>query len=352
MWTDTTLFPQLAPLVAWFAVVLALSATGAVVIERVSFGVRQARQRRFEEEYTPIVRRALEGDAGAERALAASPRQHRLDIATLLIVPLIEDRDPARIARTRAIVAAMSLLSEADRFLISERWWRRALALRALGLLQSRDHTARIVAALDDVNVDVRAAALDALADLRDPASLPAIIVRLLDTTLHRGRRLAALAAFGADAEPALLELAEIDPAHRVHYGRALAICGTAASRPVLHGWTRDPRPPVRAAAFAALARIGLDERSAGLAIAALDDEDAGVRAAAAQSLHEWTGPGDAAAHLARHLDDAWNVAVPAARSLQSMAPAGWEALRACAQRSDLSGLLARQMLWEARAAC
>jgi GT2 family glycosyltransferase len=33
------------------------------------------------------------------------------------------------------------------------------------------------------------------------------------------------------------------------------------------------------------------------------------------------------------------------------MAPAGWEALRACAQRSDLSGLLARQMLWEARAA-
>jgi len=352
MWTDVTLFPQLAPLVAWFAVVLALSATGAVVIERVSFGVRQARQRRFEAEYAPIVRRAVEGDAVAERALTASPRQHRIGIATLLIVPLIEDRDPVRIARTRAVVAAMSVLSIADRFLDSRRWWRRALALRALGLLQSRDHTARIVAALDDPNADVRAAALDALADLRDPASLPAIIVRMQDTSLHRGRRWAALTAFGADAEPALIELAEVDPAHLVHYARALAICGTAASRPVLCRWAADPRPPVRAAAFRALARVGLDEHSARLAIDALDDGDSAVRAAAAESLHGWTGPGEAAVRLARHLNDAWSVAVPAARALQSIAPAGWEALRGCAQRSDLSGLLARQMLWEARAAC
>jgi hypothetical protein len=34
------------------------------------------------------------------------------------------------------------------------------------------------------------------------------------------------------------------------------------------------------------------------------------------------------------------------------MVPAGLEALRGCAPRTDLAGLLARQMLWEAHPAC
>jgi len=39
---------------------------------------------------------------------------------------------------------------------------------------------------------------------------------------------------------------------------------------------------------------------------------------------------------------------VPAARSLRSMGESGMIALQASAGRTDLAGVLARQMLWEA----
>ena len=226
-------------------------------------------------------------------------------------------------------------------------WWRRALALRALGLIQARDHTAQLIAALDDAHPDVRAAALDALMDLHDPATVPAIVVRLHDTSLHRGRRGAALKAFGSRCEPFLLELSEVDPAHRLNYTHALAICGTPRSRPVLCRWTRDPRVEVRAAAFEALAYVGLDEDAARVAVEGLESADPPVRAMAAYALRGWQGPGDAAARLARHLDDTWAVAVRAARTLQSMGHAGFVELQARASRPDLAGLLARQMLWQ-----
>src|SRR5437899_4362654 len=176
----------------------------------------------------------------------------------MLIEPLIEDRDPGRIVRTRAIVRAMQLIPLADSHLRSWWWWRRAIALRALGLVQVRDRTGRIIAALDDRSPDVRAAALDALADMHDPASLLAIVVRMHDASLPRGRGAAALAAFGSDCEPFLLELSQVDAAHRVNYAQALAMCGTARARPALSLWTQDPRPDVRAAAPGNVGHVGL----------------------------------------------------------------------------------------------
>ena len=146
-------------------------------------------------------------------------------------------------------------------------------------MLQLRDHTAAVVAALDDPHPDVRAAALDALTYLHDVASLPAVVVRLHDASLHPARRLAALAAFGPECEDFLLELSQVDAAHLVNYAQALAICGTRRSRPVLARWTHDARPEVRAAAFEALAHVGVDAEAASLAIEALEsDDDAGPR--------------------------------------------------------------------------
>ena len=87
----------------------------------------------------------------------------------------------------------MSLFPIADRYLRSRLWWRRARALRALGLIQATDHTPQLVAALDDPHPDVRAAALDGLTDMHDLTALKAIVVRVHDTSLHRGRRGAAL---------------------------------------------------------------------------------------------------------------------------------------------------------------
>jgi HEAT repeat protein len=203
------------------------------------------------------------------------------------------------------------------------------------------------VAALDDVNSDVRAAALDALTDLRDPATLPAIVVRLHDTSLHRGRRIAALTAFGSQCESFLLDLSAIDDEHLVNYARALGVCGTAESRGTLTRWTEDPRADVRTAALEALARIGLDGNAARHAVDALDSADVPVRAMAAHALRGWPAAGTVAPRLARHLDDAWPVAVHAARSLQSMGEAGRLELQARAGGSDLAGRLARQMMWQ-----
>jgi len=340
-------YAHLAPVLAWAAVATAVTMAAAVVIERAEFGIRQALDRRLLQRYRPLVQRALGGDETARGELVDSPARHRLALARLLIEPLIDDRDPERIARTRAIADALGVFRLADGYLRSWFWWRRALALRALGLAQAPAHTAALVAALDDSHPDVRAAALDGLSDLRDLAALKAVVVRLHDTSLHRGRRGAALKAFGSDCEPFLLEWSEVDADNRLNYIYALAICGTARSRPVLCRWTRDTRVAVRATAFEALAYVGLDDESARVAIEGLESDDPAVRAMAAYALRGWQGPGNAAARVARHLDDTWAVAVRAARTLQSMGPSGAAELQARASRPDIAGLLARQMLWQ-----
>jgi HEAT repeat protein len=334
-------------LLPWGSVGFAVAMFAAVVAERTAVGVSQLRRAHLERRYMPLLGRALAGDATATSELADSPARHRFTIGYLLIGPLIDDRDPSRIAASRRVARAMFVVSLAEGYLRSRRWWRRALGLRALGLIQDRDHTAAIVGALDDRHPGVRAAALDALTDLRDPAAMPAIIVRLLDTSLHRGRKAAALNAFGEKAETFVLSLAAIHPEQRVNYAWALGICGTARARPALREWTLDDRVEVQAAALSALASVGLDQESALAALAALEGEDTGVRASAARAFRGWTGAVDASEPLARHLEDAWTVAVPAARSLQSMGSLGLARLTDRAGRPGLAGLLARQMIWE-----
>src|SRR5687768_138768 len=157
---------RLAPLMVWFAAAFAAVTIAAVLLERAALRWQQARSRHVAQRYGPLVQRALDGDDMARRQLSESPARHRLAIAWLLIAPLVEDRDPRRIARTRAIARAMCVLPLADRYLRSRLWWRRALALRALGLIQARERTSHLIAALDDAHADVRAAALDGLTDM------------------------------------------------------------------------------------------------------------------------------------------------------------------------------------------
>ena len=181
--------------------------TAIVVVERAVSALVRARRDYIVHRYQPFVRGALAGDDAAVGRLVAAPARHHLGIARLLVEPLIDDRDPALIARTRAIVIALSIVPIADRVLRSWLWWRRAVALRALGVLQLRDHTAAVIAALDDPHPDVRAAALDALTACTTSRRFAAVVVRLHDASLHPARRLAALAAFGPECEEFLLEL-------------------------------------------------------------------------------------------------------------------------------------------------
>src|SRR5881628_1957030 len=108
---------------------LALTMVVIVAIERAVSALLRARRRYVEERYGPLVRRVLSGDEAALAEIVAGPRRHRLTIAKLVMDPLIFDRDPVRIARTRAIVSALSIIPLADRYLRSWLWWRRAIAL-------------------------------------------------------------------------------------------------------------------------------------------------------------------------------------------------------------------------------
>lgn len=335
----------------WSGVTLALLTALGVVVDRLFYAAYAAHRRRVERRYEPLVAPALAGDAGARLAFSGVPARHRVIVAGLLLRPLVEDRTPARIAATRDVMRTMAILPLADAYLSSRVWWRRALALHVLGALQVTERAAEVVAALDDVNEDVRGAALDALGDLHDRRSLPAIVVRMHDPSLHRARRAAALAAFGSDAEAFVLDLSQVDEAHRLTYAKVLTVCGTAASRPTLRQWATDSRPEVRAAAFEALAHVGLDSESAALALRALAADQEPVRAMAVAALTGWGKTDESVSRVvAQHLDDSWPVALRAARALQAMPGAGASALAERARHPGLPGLLAKQMLWELRA--
>ena len=348
----------LLPLTEWPALVNRLLAIGtgfatvmavAVVVERLAFARLRHRQRQLETRYLHVIRRALAGDPAAVTELARCPRRRRLELAAILIEPLIDDRDPVRIARTRAVIDAMAIVPIADAYLRSRWGWRRAMALRVLGMSKITERTPQLIAALDDANADVRAAALDALRDLGSREALNAIIVHLNDPSLHSGRRAAALMAFGSECEPLVLELGRLHPPERARYARALTWCGSSRSRATLLEWTHDPRPEVQAASLEALARVGLDEVAARRALECLEHDDARVRGMAAQALRGWGGCAHTAAQLARHLDDVWSVAVRSAYTLRSMRPDGLDALRGRAVQDGIAGTLARQMLWEER---
>jgi HEAT repeat protein len=347
----TSLVPLLEHLAMVLVAVSVDVAAGMLLLvlgARLVLSTRDAWNRWVERRYGPVLARALEGDEAALTRLERMPRRYRLTLARTLVLPLIADRDPRRVAAVRRAVRAMALGPYCRGLLGSPFWWRRALALRAVGLLQLQDYLGRVVSALDDPEAEVRNTALDALADLGNPAALVAIVVRLHDSSLLAGRRQAALSAFGAQCEDFLLDLAFADPGRRLDYARALALCGTARSRPVLCDWLADARPDVRAAALEALAHIGLDDAAARLAVASLDSSQPVERVMAAGALQGVAAPG-VAESLARLLDDdAWEVAVRAARSLQSLGEAGRPFLDARARSPDLPGVLARQMLWEA----
>src|SRR3954454_4105892 len=90
-----------ARLLLWLSIRLVVTMTAIVVAERVVSAVIGARRRHLQDRYRPFVDLALAGDDGAVRRLADAPPRHRLAIARLLVEPLIDDRDPARIVRTR-----------------------------------------------------------------------------------------------------------------------------------------------------------------------------------------------------------------------------------------------------------
>jgi HEAT repeat protein len=308
----------------------------------------EARVRSLNSRYSPIIDAAIgEDSAAAMEAAARIPRRHRPLLAALVLAPLHAVRGQ-HTARAAVLANRLGLVDGWRRDLGSRRWWHRSEAALALGLLRDQAAVPALLGLLDDDHDQVRAAAIDAVGQIGDPAAIAPLLKRLNDPTRYERTRLVqSLRAFGSAATTALLEHGASLPADRALVATILAFVGGAAARDPLLQWAAGGDAATRAAAWRALAAIGLDERAFYHALKGLGDEDAAVRAAAATALAR-SGRADAASHLARHLDDEWAVAAQSARALAALGAGGRAELSARAAKGPgLGHDLAQQMLWE-----
>lgn len=242
--------------------------------------------------------RRLRDAAARERRIA--PLVHQLiDSGTL--GEQLDGRDQVALAR---VLSRMSRLVKGDarahigRYFVgsaayaqqmdalhSRRPWRRAAAAFALGDMAADAAEPALIAALDDVDRDVRAAAARSLGRLGAVDAVVPLVRRLADGSLPRIVVGSALVAFGGEAAPSLRQLVgHPDGDVRATAVELLGLVGTAADAGVLEQALADAVPGVRAQAAIAVGRIG--GRSAALAAAAaLHDESPLVRVAAARAV-------------------------------------------------------------------
>jgi HEAT repeat protein len=131
-------------------------------------------------------------------------------------------------------------------------------AIRALGKWGVTNAVPLLVPLLRDVKERRRVSAANALRDIGDPSALLPLVAALGDPVFTvRNTALRAVIAFGAAAEPALLDaLPSAGPPARRQIIRALGEVGGVDAAERLRGCLDDPDEEVRADAKLALARI------------------------------------------------------------------------------------------------
>jgi HEAT repeat protein len=306
-----------------------------------------SRRRRLARHYRPAVSDAIfSGDADAVRVLSLAPRRHQGVIGGLLLGQ-IRELTGESVTRARTVAHATRLDAFWREALDDRRWWCRAEASRALGLIADPESFALLIRRLEDAHEEVRAAAAGALGRLGDARAVAPLIDRLSEQSRHqRVRIVEALRGLGQSAGRELLAFVRAQPGHLPLVGDILAVTAGTAAAADLMTWSNADDPHVRAAAIGALGTIGLDDRGFYYALRALDDDEATVRAMAARALGR-SGREDAVAYLETKLDDDWSVAAHSARALAQLASAGRAALLRHAHDAGQPGDLARQTLWE-----
>ena len=263
-----------------------------------------------------MVRAAIERLVDLEGKRATQPLRVRLLDADLSVV--------ADIARALRRIGAGGVVEAAVAALSDERYSRRLAAVRALGALGGERAVAHLRTKLDDDVAGVRAAALDALAQLGDATGVGADCARLLSDPVphvrisavravarlvtHPGALLSPAAEDGdslvrleaakhaaalpEDAAAALLA----DPAIRVREAaaRAAGLRELGALSVLL---VEDPAGDVRRACAHTLGAMH-DPRVADVLVPGIEDPDALVRAAVLRALEQLLSRGGAARRL------------------------------------------------------
>jgi hypothetical protein len=346
LWIDRlhgVLLPFLCVLASALAVLFAW-----LVVSRLAVQLRTAWRRQVIARYQPLVNDLLSPAATQTtvQQLARSPRRYREAIGSLIIDALRLTTGEI-VPRLRDALDGLGLVGGWRIALHHRRWWVRADAARALGLVRDPSAVRGLIGALDDPHEEVRAAAVDALGRIADPRAVPELLARLPDESRHQRTRLVeALRSQGPSIVTALLEYVRTYPNDTALTIDVLGMSGATGALSELLAWSGHPDTAVRVAALRAIGSIGLDDRSYYYALRGLEDVDAEVRGMAARALGR-SGRQSAVPYLARRLDDEWVVAAHAATGLRRLGREGKAALREHAEAPGQAGVLARQMLWE-----
>ncbi len=290
------------------------------------------------------------GEPAAEALsqLVRAPGRHRAIVGALLIAPL-RVAAGSLVDAARDAATSIGLVEGWLADLQAHAWWRRSEAARALGLLEVASAVRALMDRLNDEHEEVRAASVEALGRIGDLSAVPALLGALPDASRHqRARVVEALRELGPMVTPALIAHARVKPGDLAMVAQIVGFTGAAAAVDDLLAWSAHADPRVRKAALQAIGSLGLDDRAYYYTLRALGDDSAEVRAMAARALGRARRE-DAAAYLSAHLTDEWVVAAHAATALQMLGEAGTRELLAHERDEGLSGVLARQMLWERR---
>jgi len=314
---------------------------------------RELRDERLRARYQPDVDAVLASPQpadleGAIARLRPAPPRHLPLIGALLVRPLrVASGSPVDAARAAAV--SLGLVDRWMKDLGAHAWWRQAEAARALGRVRAEGALRPLLATLDDPHEEVRAAAVEALGHLGDPGCVPALLRALPDASRHqRARVVESIRELGPSVAHALVAHARVHPDDLAIVAELIGFTGAASAAGDVLAWSNHADAKVRAAALQALGSLGLDDRAYYYVLRALGDSSEAVRAMAARALGR-SRRGEAAPYLAQHLGDEWLVAAHAATALRMLGPAGERELLARQEAPGLTGVLARQMLWERR---
>ena len=285
-----------ADAVAVVLVVVNVALIAIVLVRRMRRRAREHRAGLFRARFEALLAESGPGtgaDPNAVHALISRLDSFERPIAGSLLIERLLVASPAERAQTLAWAREIGGLDVLLRS--SRRWtpWRRAMAVRVLGLVGADEAVPMLIARLSDRNRYVRDAAVRALGRIGDRRALP--MLAELHTNPGRvapGLTYEALLAFRSDAVPVFVEGLRSSNEH-VRIASVYGI-GTVSepesARTRLEQIMADGAPSVRAAAAEMLGRLGGASVPEELARASRDEHRA-VRRAAVSALATYDDP-------------------------------------------------------------
>ena len=319
---------SLLVLTALVFVAIALVLLITLVIRRVILTRRGRRHAAAVKRVRPIAISMLEGEEFERPVLSPGDQKVLADVLGRYARQLTGAAE----GRVAEYFSGSDALAQSQRELHLRRAWRRAAAAYRLGDMGCEVAAPALLAALDDKNRTVRAAAARSLGRLKIADAAKPLVEALVSGRVPNGVAGEALVELGPAAVPELRAITE-HPSFRLRATAVslLGLVGGSADSPLVVRSLGDPSADVRSAAAGALARIGGPAAESALR-STLDDRIPFVREGAAVALGAIGSREPLPRLLEMARSDAFRPARAAAQAVARISPV---ALAAAAEEPD-----------------